>query len=139
MGDDGAAVGDEFLGVHRALGLFGLVAEDLKLGDGFVANWADRRTPAAFQTFTVQGQSVVGISSVTTVKGCMDGINSLLHLIGRSSFLGALGDCYRCAVQQPLVGVCVDVEPGGWRKSHRMAPHASHQPFLVLRLFQASP
>jgi hypothetical protein len=53
MGDDGAAVGDELLGVHRPLGLFGLVAEDLEMGESFFANCTDRRTPAAFQTFTV--------------------------------------------------------------------------------------
>ena len=56
MGDNSAAVGDEFLCVHGSLGFLGLVTQDLKVGDAGIVDWADRWTPAALQLATVKGR-----------------------------------------------------------------------------------
>ena len=86
-------------------GFLGLQAENLKGCGGAAAHRGDGRTAASIMKAIVQRQSVVGIGAVTTLKGCMDGIDGLPHLIRRLSLPGALGDRHRRAVQQPLVAV----------------------------------
>ena len=120
MGDNSAAVGDEVFCVHGSLGFLGLETQDLKVGDAGIVDWADRRTPAAAQLATIQRQTVEGICSVTTVKGCMDGLHRLFHLIGGSVLLGPLRVRHRCAVQQPLVALSIDGHPGGGQDIHQI-------------------
>ena len=75
MGDDGTAVGDELLAVPLPFGFLGLQAENLKGCGGAAAHRGDGRTAASIMKAIVQRQSVVGIGAVTTLKGCMDGID----------------------------------------------------------------
>lgn len=138
MGDDGTAVGDELLAVPLPFGFLGLQAENLK-GCGAAAHRGDGRTAASIMKAIVQRQSVVGIGAVTTLKGCMDGIEGLPHLIRRPSLPGALGDRHRHAVQQPLVAVGLDVQPAGGRDRQRIAFHAPLWWLQVFRLFRARP
>ena len=124
MGDDCRAVGDELLGVPLPFGLFGLQAENLKCVGGGAAHLGDGWTAASSEKSTVQGQSVVRICAIDTLKGCMDGIDGLLHLIRVSLFLGALGVGYCSAVQQPLVGMGVNVQPAGWSERQGIPSYA---------------
>ena len=80
MGDDSTAVGDELLGVSFSFGFLGLPAENLKARSGGAAHRGDGRTARSIMKAIVQWQSVVGVRAVTTLKGCMDGIDGLLHL-----------------------------------------------------------
>ena len=139
MGDDGTAVGDELLAVPLPFGFLGLQAENLKGRGGAAAHRGDGRTPAFITKAIVQRQSVVGICAVATLKGCMDGIDGLLHLVRGSSLPGAFGDRHRGAVQQPLVAVGVDVQPAGGRDRQRIAFHAPLWWLQVFRLFRARP
>lgn len=126
MGDDSAAVVDEFLGFHGALGLLGLDTQNFKIGNCVVLRRADGGAAAVviyfsrvawsgscrgigFQQSTLQRQAVVGVCAVTTVKSCMDGIDGLLHLIGTALLSGSLGKRHGSAVQQPLVCGFVDI------------------------------
>ena len=90
MGDDGTAVGDELLGVSLPFGFLGLPAENFKGCGGAAAHRGDGRTAASIMKAIVQRQSVVGIRTVTTLKGCMDGIDGLPHLIVAPRFLARL-------------------------------------------------
>ena len=77
MGDDSTAVGDELLGVSLSFGFLGLPAENFKTRSGGAAHRGDGRTPLSIMKAIVQWQSVVGVRAVTTLKGCMDGIDGL--------------------------------------------------------------
>jgi len=118
MGDDGAAVGDEVLGRPLSLRCLGFDAENLEARGVAVAQRGDGGTTVSSKKATVQRQAVVGIHPIAAMKGCMDGIDGLLDLIGGSSLLGTFCDRHRCAVEHPLVAVGVDVQPGWWRESH---------------------
>ena len=69
----------------------------------------------------------------------MDGIDGLLHLMRGFLFLGALGDGYRTAVQQPPVGVGVNVHPASWveRPSRDCVPCTHGDPGAQSFLSQA--
>ena len=73
MGDDRTAVGDELLAVPLPFGFFGLQAENLKACFAVATHRGDGRTAASIMKAIVQRQSVVGIRTVTTLEGCMDG------------------------------------------------------------------
>ena len=116
MGDDGAAVGNEVLGRPLSLRCLGFDAENLEARGVADVQRGDGGTTVSSKKATLQRQAVVGIHSIATMKGCMESIDGLLHLIGGSSLLGAFCDRHRCAVKHPLVGVGVDVQPVGWRE-----------------------
>ena len=90
MRDDGTAVGDELLGVSFPFGFLGLQAENLKGRGVAAAHRGDCRTAASIMEAIVQRQSVVGICAVTTLKGCMNGFDGLLHLMRGPRFLARL-------------------------------------------------
>ena len=115
MVDDGTAVGDEVFDVHGSFGFLGLETQDLKVGDAFVIEWADRWTSVAIEMSTIQGQPVVGIRPVTTVEGRMDRLHRLSHLKSGSLFLGSLGERHCCAVQQALLRLRDEGVITGWR------------------------
>ena len=68
MGNDGTAVGDEFLVVSLPFGFFRLQAENLKGRGAAVAHRGNRRTAASIMKLFVQRQSVEGIRAVATLK-----------------------------------------------------------------------
>ena len=75
MGDDSTAVGDELLGVFLSFGFLGLPAENLKARSGGAAHRGNGRTALPIMKAMVQRLSVVGVRAITTLKGCMDGID----------------------------------------------------------------
>ena len=117
MGDNSAAVGDEFFCVHGSLGFLGLETQDLKVGDAGIVDWADRRTPAAAQLATVQGQTVVGVCprppapSLPFARGFSPGglfspSSCSMRLISFSGGVGFIYEGWQCQASMAAAKAC---------------------------------